>query len=171
MRIQEMPEFRNRDAVLARTQDTTVAEAVKAMSDKNYGSCVVTDGNGKLAGIVTERDIMRRVVNGKLDAARTKLSDVMTANPKTAKADDDVMDCLRQMSNGRFRHMPVVDGAGKLVGMTSQGDFVAYTWPELFSRVKQNAAASLFGRSAQVYVIVLGVLAYALLVPVVFGLI
>jgi len=150
MRIQDMPEFRNRDSVLTRTKDTTVADAVKAMSDRNYGSCVVTDGQGKLVGIVIERDIMRRVVNQNLDAATTELSEVMTANTKTAKADDDVMDCMRQMSNGRFRHMPVVDGDGKLVGMTSQGDFVAYTWPELFSRVKQNAAASLFGRSAQV---------------------
>jgi CBS domain-containing protein len=171
MRIQDMPEFRNRDAVLTKTPDTSVHDAVQAMSRKNYGSCAVVDGQGRLAGIVTERDIMRRVVGQNLDPHSTKLAQVMTADTKTARADDDVMDCLRQMSNGRFRHMPVVDGQGQLVGMTSQGDFVAYTWPELFSRVKQNAQASLAGKPAQVYVIVLGVLIYALLVPFVFGLV
>ncbi len=55
----------------------------------------------------------------------------MTTDLKVARADDDLLDWLRLMSNERFRHLPVVDDQGVIIGMMSQGDFVSYTWPEL----------------------------------------
>ena len=66
----------------------------------------------------------------------------MTKDLKLAKVDDNLLDWLRQMSNDRFRHLPVVDDAGKLIGLMSQGDFVSYTWPELINRVKEQARAT-----------------------------
>jgi Mg/Co/Ni transporter MgtE len=66
----------------------------------------------------------------------------MTSDLKLAKADDNLIDWLRQMSNERFRHLPVVDDQGILIGIMSQGDFVSYTWPELLGRVKEQAQAT-----------------------------
>ena len=62
----------------------------------------------------------------------------MTTDVKVANASDEVVAWLRQMSNERFRHVPVVDGDGQLVHMMSQGDFVSYTWPELLTRLKEE---------------------------------
>jgi CBS-domain-containing membrane protein len=61
---------------------------------------------------------------------------------RLARGDDDLLDWLRQMSNDRFRHLPVVDDDGTLIGIMSQGDFVSYTWPELLSRLKEQARAT-----------------------------
>ena len=70
----------------------------------------------------------------------------MTSKVQTANENDRVSDCLRRMSNGRFRHLPVVDDNQNLVGMMSQGDFVAYTWPELWKRVKEQANITINNR-------------------------
>lgn len=166
MKISELPEFRNRSALLTFGADTTVLDATRAMDAKNYGSVVVVDAAGKLEGIFTERDLLRRIVAKGVDPAATTLGTVMTRDVKTARVDDELLPCLRQMSNGRFRHLPLVDDAGALQGMVSQGDFVAYTWPELMSRAATNTKALLFGSASQVIILLAGLLIYTLLVSV-----
>ena len=168
MKISELPEFRNRSKLLTLAADTTVLDATRAMSEKNYGSVVIVDGAGRLEGIFTERDVLRRIVAKGVDPAATRLGEVMTRDVKTARVDDEVLSCMRQMSNGRFRHLPLVDEAGALQGMVSQGDFVAYTWPELMSRAAANTKALLFGSSSQVIILLAAILAYTLLVRVLF---
>ena len=84
------------------------------MSEKNYGSVVIVDNQNKVIGICTERDILKKLVNQKLNAERTKLEKIMTANPRVGKEDDEVLSWLRTMSNDRFRRLPVVDNQGKL---------------------------------------------------------
>ena len=168
MKISELPEFRNRSKLLTLSADTTVLDATRAMSEKNYGSVVIVDGTGRLEGIFTERDVLRRIVAKGVDPSGTRLADVMTRDVKTARIDDEVLTCMRQMSNGRFRHLPLVDEAGALQGMVSQGDFVAYTWPELMSRAATNTKALLFGSSSQVIILLGAILAYTLLVRVLF---
>jgi CBS domain-containing protein len=168
MLISEMPEFRNRSKLLTFTADTTIKEATRVMAEKNYGSAVVVDKNGKLEGIFTERDVLRRVIAKDVDPAGSTLADVMTRDVKTARVDDEVLACLRQMSNGRFRHLPVVDEHGALQGMVSQGDFVAYTWPELMQRATANTKALLFGSSSQVVILLAAILIYTVLVQVLF---
>jgi signal-transduction protein with cAMP-binding, CBS, and nucleotidyltransferase domain len=103
---------------------------------------VIVNPDNKPLGIVTERDFMRRLLCKGLDQNKTKLSAIMTSDLRLAKADDDLLDWLRQMSNDRFRHLPVVDDDGTLIGLMSQGDFVSYTWPQLLSRVKEQAKAT-----------------------------
>jgi CBS domain-containing protein len=142
MKIKDRPEFKNKSAVMTFNLDDTVFSAVQAMSDKNYGAAVVIDAERKPVGIVTERDFMRRLLNKELNQKTTKLSAIMTSDLKLAKADDNLIDWLRQMSNERFRHLPVVDDQGTLIGIMSQGDFVSYTWPELLGRVKEQAQAT-----------------------------
>ena len=143
MRIKDRPEFRNKPKPLSMGADRMVSEAVAAMSAKNYGSIVVTDESGGIEGIVTERDIMRRLVNENRDAKTTPLRDIMTSDIRIARADDSILEWLRTMSNERFRRLPVVDESGQLVSMVTQGDFVSYTWPDLMYQVGQATRATL----------------------------
>jgi CBS domain-containing protein len=142
MKIKDRPEFSSKSTVMTFSPDDTAFTAIKAMSEKNYGAAVIINKDRKPLGIVTERDFMRRLLNKELDQKKTKLSDIMTSDLKLAKADDDLLDWLRQMSNDRFRHLPVVDDNGGLIGIMSQGDFVSYTWPELLGRLKEQAKAT-----------------------------
>lgn len=166
MKISELPEFRNRSKLLTLGADTSVLDASRAMAEKNYGSVVITDAGGRLEGIFTERDVLRRIVAKGVDPASTTLGEVMTRDVKTARIDDEVLACLRQMSNGRFRHLPLVDETGALQGMVSQGDFVAFTWPELMNRAATNTKALLFGSSSQAIILLGALLVYTLLVSV-----
>lgn len=142
MKIKDRPEFNRKATVLTFSPEQDVYTAVVAMSEKNYGAAVIVSPDKKPLGIVTERDFMRRLLGQSLDPKKTPLSAIMTTDLKLARADDDLLDWLRQMSNDRFRHLPVVDDKGELIGIMSQGDFVSYTWPELLNRVKEQARAT-----------------------------
>ena len=143
MRIQDRPEFRNKPKPLTFPPTATVAEAVKAMSAKNYGSVIISNESGGVAGIVTERDVMKRLVNEGRDANATKLSEIMTTDIQVAREDDNLLEWLRTMSNERFRRLPIVDANGKLVSMMTQGDFVSYTWPDLIYQVGRATRATI----------------------------
>jgi len=75
--------------------------------------------NHRLVGIFTERDVMLKVVYRGLDARKTPVGSVMTANPHTAMRDMSPRDALRLMLNRHIRHLPIVDETGTLVGMLS----------------------------------------------------
>jgi len=112
------------------------------MSKKNYGSVVVVDSEKKVIGVVTERDIMNKVVGKELNPKETLLSSIMTENPKLARETDDMLEWLRIMSNERFRRLPVVDDQGRIKAVFTQGDFVSYTWPDLMYQMKSIATAT-----------------------------
>ena len=151
MQIKDRPEFTRKASVMTFTPDDTVMTAVKAMSEKNYGAAVVISPDRKPIGIVTERDFMRRLLGKGLDPNTTPGSAIMTSDLRLARGDDNLIDWLRQMSNDRFRHLPVVDDEGTLIGIMSQGDFVSYTWPELLGRVKEQARAT-FGINPSIFI-------------------
>lgn len=159
MRIVDIPEFKDKSEVFTMSQDRPLTEAVQHMCSMNYGSVVVTDKQGKLTGIVTERDLMIRVLNEGKDFANLKLEDIMTRDPKTAKEDDLVSDTLRRMSQGHFRHMPIIDNENNIVGLVSQGDFVAYTWPQIMHRLSESAQDTITSRY-QPILLALGVMLY-----------
>ena len=142
MQIKDRPEYSRKGAVLTMPGDASVASAVTIMSEKNYGAVVIISPDEKPIGIVTERDFMRRLLAKGLDPAQTLLRDIMTSDLKVAKPEDELLDWLRQMSNDRFRHVPVVDEDGRIVAIMSQGDFVSYTWPQLFARITEQAKAT-----------------------------
>ncbi len=142
VKIKDRPEFKQKSKVLTFGPQDTVFSAVQVMSDKNYGAAVIVSADRRPIGIVTERDFMRRLLNQQLDPKTTMLAEIMTTDLKLARADDDLLDWLRQMSNDRFRHLPVVDEHGVLVSIMSQGDFVSYTWPQLLGRVGEQARAT-----------------------------
>ena len=136
MKIKDRIEFNTKAPVLTFAATDKVIQAVRLMSEKNYGASVIVDNDNKPIGIVTERDFMRRLLAKGLDVNTTAISEIMTRDLKLASADDEVVDWLRIMSNERFRHLPVVDEQGKLLNLMSQGDFVSYTWPQLLGRAK-----------------------------------
>ena len=112
------------------------------MSEKNYGSVVIVDKQDKVVGVVTERDIVKKIVKPGLLAKNIKLKDIMTKNPRVANENDNVLDWLRIMSNDRFRRLPVVDKNNKIKVIFTQGDFVSYTWPDLIFQASQMAKSS-----------------------------
>ena len=156
MQIKDRPEYRRKAALLTMGPDVMVADAVQAMSELNYGAMVIVSPDDMPIGIVTERDLMRRLLAGKLDQETTPLSAIMTSDLKVAKPEDDLLDWLRQMSNDRFRHVPVVGEDGRVITIMSQGDFVSYTWPQLLQRVTEHARAT-FDLSPSIFLVIGGV--------------
>jgi CBS domain-containing protein len=142
VKIKDRPEYKRKSLVLTFGPQETVFAAVQVMSEKNYGAAVVISPDRKPIGIVTERDFMRRLLSKQRDPKTTMLSEIMTTDLKLAREDDDLLDWLRQMSNDRFRHLPVIDEHGALVSIMSQGDFVSYTWPQLIGRVREQTKAT-----------------------------
>ena len=165
MKISERPEFKNKKPPLTFNENDTVLKAVKAMSKFNFGSVVVVDGSKKVKGIVTERDLMRKLICNSMNPKTTKLKLIMTSPVKVAGKDDNLLNWLRQMSNERFRHVPVVDNSGKLINVMSQGDFVSYTWPNLFYQVKEVAKENYF-KANQVILIIMSVLIYTIITTI-----
>lgn len=167
MKIKDRPEFKNKPPAFALRGDDPVAAAVKTMTEKNIGSVVIVDDDNKVRGIVTERDLLRRVLGQGLDQTATPLSSVMTSAVKTARPDDQVIDWLRTMSNERFRHLPVTDDDGRLINILSQGDFVAYTWPELLLLVREKTSEVMRGPFAPLPILIGGLMLYSLAMIVV----
>jgi CBS domain-containing protein len=100
----------------------TVQEACRTMRDRRIGAILVTDTDGRLAGLFTGRDAVGRVVADALDPRTTKLAAVMTEKPDTIGPDAHAIDALRLMQDAGFRHLPIV-GGGRIVGIVSHGDF------------------------------------------------
>ncbi|MEO1530544.1 MAG: CBS domain-containing protein [Pseudomonadota bacterium] len=142
MRIKDRPEYSSKPRVLTMAPDTPLREAVREMCKRRYGSVVVTDPEGRMLGIFTERDALTRVIDEGRDLENTRLEDVMTTDVRTASAEDNLIDWLRIMSNERFRRLPIVDEQGRVISMMTQGDFVSYTWPELLGQLSLSARAA-----------------------------
>jgi CBS domain-containing protein len=99
--------------------ETTVFEAVRLMSDERVGAVAVTAESGKLIGIFTERDLMIRVVLERKDPGKTRVGDVMTSHCISAKKDMSMGEALQIMTERHFRHLPVVDGDDRVIGLLS----------------------------------------------------
>ena len=103
----------------------SVLEAARLMNDRSVGGLLVVDEAGKLLGIFTERDILRRVVAANLSPETTKVADVFTRDIVTCVPETSVDECGAIMSNRRVRHLPVVD-AGGLHGVITIGYLLAH---------------------------------------------
>ena len=160
--LKDRPEFKTKLKPLTYSEDTTVQIAVGLMSEKNFGSVVVTDNNQMVIGVLTERDILKKLVNERKGAEETLVSEIMTKDVKVARETDDVLDWLRIMSNERFRRLPVVDDSGRVVCVFTQGDFVSYTWPDLLFQAKELAKAGVM-KNFSVWLIGGGLFLYSVL--------
>ena len=105
------------------TPDTTVFEAIKLMAEKNIGALPVLASDGRITGIMTERDYTRKVALMGKSSKETRVREITTADLVTVTAGDSVEDCMRLMTGKRVRHLPVVEG-NTVVGIVSIGDLV-----------------------------------------------
>lgn len=103
----------------------SVLEAAQLMNERSMGSVLVVDAGGHLAGIFTERDILRRVVAAGRDPSATPVSEVLTTAVVTCLPGTPVDECEAMMTTKRIRHLPVVDEHG-LHGVVTIGDLLAY---------------------------------------------
>lgn len=103
----------------------SIADAIARMNGGHVG-CALVVRDGKLAGIFTERDVLRKVAGSKLDLTTTPVEQVMTPNPDTLPATASIAFALREMSVEGYRHIPLVNADGSPVGVVSVRDIV--TW-------------------------------------------
>ncbi|ANY06818.1 CBS domain-containing protein [Pseudonocardia sp. HH130630-07] len=109
-------------AVTTVSPDESVAEVLRHIAEENLGALPVVDGD-RIVGIVSERDVVRRLHAHGEELLRSRVADLMTAEVVTCSPDDAVGDLARIMTERRVRHLPVVvDGA--LAGIVSIGDLV-----------------------------------------------
>ena len=111
-----------REVSHVRAEDT-VREAARYMTERRVGAVAVLDGT-RLAGILSERDVMGRVVAKNLDPDDTRVRDVMTRDLVVGHAEDSHEEALRKMKQAGCRHLPVVEG-DRLTGMVAQRDLLA----------------------------------------------
>jgi CBS domain-containing protein len=100
--------------------DETVLDAAKRLAQNNLGAMPICDGE-KLQGMLTDRDIVTKVVAQGKDPATVKASELETGKPVTIGADDSIEEAMRTMAEHKVRRLPVIDGH-KLIGMVSQSD-------------------------------------------------
>lgn len=115
--------------MIAVTAAQSVLDAAKLMAGKHIGAILVTR-NQSLEGILTERDIITRVVAPGRNAANVKVAEIMTADPLAMTPDKPFSHALIAMADGGFRHMPVVEN-GKAVGVVSSRDAIGAEHEEL----------------------------------------
>ncbi|WP_306257604.1 CBS domain-containing protein [Pararhizobium sp. IMCC21322] len=105
------------------TLPQTLLEVCSTLREHRIGAILIVDDKGKLAGILSERDIVRRIAEHGPDALQADTSECMTSNVVTCSLQDTIQTAMARMSEGRFRHIPVVEN-DELVGMVSIGDLV-----------------------------------------------
>ena len=105
------------------TPGTTVGEISRQLSTRRIGSVLVLDGEGSVAGIVSERDLVRAMASHGAKAMELEARQVMTRDVVTCDPDDSIDQVMQTMTSGRFRHLPVVRH-GELLGLVSIGDVV-----------------------------------------------
>ena len=123
-RLAEILEDKGR-GVLSIDADASVLEAVQLMVEMNVGSLLVTDG-GEIAGIVTERDYLRRVTLEGRTETETRVGEIMSSPLVIATPETTIDECMAVMTDRRIRHLPVVED-GDVVGLVSIGDLVKFT--------------------------------------------
>jgi CBS domain-containing protein len=122
-------ESKGKDVFSLRPQNT-LHEAVVQLKEKRIGALIVKDAAGKLQGILSERDIVRRLAETPGQTLSQKVEDIMTRDVKTCSPEDQLIAVLQTMTKGKFRHMPVVNG-DIVVGIVTIGDVVNYRLQEL----------------------------------------
>ena len=102
--------------------DQSVLDGIRLMAEKSIGAVLVVD-EGRLSGILSERDYARKIILENRSSDSTLVSDIMTRNVITTTRANSVAECMTLMTNNNFRHLPVVEGE-QVVGMISIGDLV-----------------------------------------------
>ena len=114
---------RKGSAVLTVPPDAPVSNLLEVLAERNVGAAVVCEGD-RLAGIVSERDVVRHLHQRGASLLEAPVSEIMTTVVATCRLEDDVQTLSRTMTERRIRHIPVVDDQERLTGIVSIGDVV-----------------------------------------------
>jgi CBS domain-containing protein len=137
VRIKDVLKNKGGTDVVTIRAEATLAELIDTLTEHNFGALVVSDDGRHVDGIVSERDVVRRLREGP-QALDALVSDVMTTDVHVCEPQDSLDDLMRQMTNARVRHIPVVID-GRLAGLVSIGDAVKARISELeFERDQLN---------------------------------
>jgi CBS domain-containing protein len=108
----------------------TLGEVTEVLTTRNIGAVIVSDAQGKVLGILSERDIVRAIGHKGAAALNDAVSQHMTAKVVVTSDEESVHDTVAKMNAGRFRHLPVMNN-GRLAGIVSIGDVVKYRLAEI----------------------------------------
>ena len=119
----------------------TADEAARLMRERRVGAVMIVE-QGRLEGIVTERDLVFRLLAEQLDGCATPLAQIMTRDPETLRPDDSALAALDKMRAGHYRHLPVVED-GEIVGIVSIRD--------LYETVRRSLEEELHSAESLIY--------------------
>jgi len=129
MRIADILRHKGETDLVCVSPGDTVERAAQILTARGVGALLVRDPGGKLAGIISERDIVHAVAHHGQSALQLKVNDVMTHEVMTCRASDPVRDIMRLVTARRIRHVPVTDGE-KIVDIVSIGDLLNWRLKE-----------------------------------------
>jgi len=134
-----MPDIVKDQSICKLPTAASVQDGARQMREDNVAAVVVADDAGAMVGIVTERDLTRRVLAEGRDPGATTLGDIMTKDPDTLAPSDSASEALELMRVRRYRHLPVVDETG-VVGMVSIRDLYDAVKDDLEKGIKETEA-------------------------------
>jgi CBS domain-containing protein len=129
MNVQEILSVKGRDVVTIEP-GANLGKAAALLAERRIGALVVTGAGGRIAGILSERDIVQALAARGLGALEAQVSEVMTRKVSTCSASDTISSVMEQMTAGKFRHVPVIEQS-RLVGIISIGDVVKHRLEEM----------------------------------------
>lgn len=129
MIVKQILEAKGSDVATA-APSATIASIVQTLGERRIGAIVVTGADERIVGIVSERDIVRALAKQGPEALTQPVATIMTRNVTSCTQDSSISELMRQMTEGKFRHLPVVVN-GRLAGIISIGDVVKYRLSEL----------------------------------------
>ena len=130
MRVHQILKTKADDGVVTVARGVTVAAAAELLSSRRIGAVVVSDDGKTVIGILSERDIVRELGRRGTECMEDVVENIMTSEPVCVKREDSSDEIFRIMTEGRFRHLPVLE-ASEMVGLISIGDVVKARLSEL----------------------------------------
>lgn len=130
MLVGQILKSKSDEGVVTLPPGTIISRVAEVLSARRIGAVVISPDGKKLAGIVSERDIVREIGRRGASCLNENVDTIMTAKVVACARGDNANDVLQKMTDGRFRHIPVVEG-GELIGLISIGDVVKARLSEL----------------------------------------
>lgn len=134
-----VPNVVARKKVVTVVVEDTAFQAAKLMADNHIAALVVVDGESKIIGIVTERDMTQRIIAAGLDGKTTPVKHIMTENPDTLSPEDSAGDALELMQTRNYRHLPVTED-GKCIAVVSIRDLYVSVKEALEEDIRETEA-------------------------------
>ncbi|MGR3272239.1 CBS domain-containing protein [Thalassococcus profundi] len=130
MQVHHILKSKADDGVVTVPPDALVSDAAKLLAERRIGTVVISEDGSVALGILSERDIVKHLAANGAACLDAKVSEYMTSKLQTTHRDEEADSVLKRMTEGRFRHMPVIED-GTLVGLITIGDVVKARLSEL----------------------------------------